>query len=195
VLVRVSDAGSGRIWLILADTLARLVDLYDQAAVHQVESHLPHALVSHEFLGMPLWQWLAILIAVPIAAAWHGWQSSSSDCPGIWARYPNMRGRSLEFVRAAALVVLAVLAHGSWCPTSYSCLAKAHYQQVAGVVRSSFQLGCLADPAGIAEECKAPGSPRRAHGHGIAHIQAERILKVAIFVLAIFTVMGTSLQP
>src|SRR6202795_2341081 len=35
VLVRVSDAGSGRIWLISADTLARLADLYDQGALHQ----------------------------------------------------------------------------------------------------------------------------------------------------------------
>ncbi len=69
VLVRVSDAGSGRIWLISSDTLARLPELYDQAAVHQVETHLPHGLVSHQFLGLLLWQWLAILIAVPIAAA------------------------------------------------------------------------------------------------------------------------------
>jgi hypothetical protein len=58
VLVRVSDSGGGRIWLISSDTLARLNELYDQAAVHQWETHLPQALVSHEFLGIVLWQWL-----------------------------------------------------------------------------------------------------------------------------------------
>ena len=35
VLVRVSDSGGGRIWLISSDTLARPNELYDQAAVHQ----------------------------------------------------------------------------------------------------------------------------------------------------------------
>ena len=53
LLVRVSDAGSGRIWLISADTLARLPELYDQAAVHQVETRLPHFLVSHGFWAFP----------------------------------------------------------------------------------------------------------------------------------------------
>ncbi len=43
VLVRVSDSGGGRIWLISSDTLARLNELYDQAAVHQWETHLPQA--------------------------------------------------------------------------------------------------------------------------------------------------------
>ncbi len=72
VLVRVSDAGSGRIWLISSDTLAEVPELYDQAAVHQVETHLPHAFGAPSVPGPALWQWLAILIAVPVAAAL-GW--------------------------------------------------------------------------------------------------------------------------
>ena len=71
-LVRVADPNGARIWLISSDTLAKVPELYEQAQVHQVESRLPAPLVQHLFLGMPLWQWLAILVAIPISAAL-GW--------------------------------------------------------------------------------------------------------------------------
>ncbi len=71
-LVRVSDPAAGKIWLISADTLAKVPDLYDQVEARQVESRLPSALVKHKLAGMPLWQWMALLVAVPVAAA-VGW--------------------------------------------------------------------------------------------------------------------------
>jgi MscS family membrane protein len=71
-LVRVSDPNAGKIWLISADTLARIPELYDQAEARQVKTRLPGVLVKHQFAGMPLWQWLALLLALPLAAA-AGW--------------------------------------------------------------------------------------------------------------------------
>ena len=71
-LVRVSDPAAGKIWLISAETLAKIPDLYDQVEARQVESRLPSALVKHSVAGLPLWQWLALLLAVPVAAA-IGW--------------------------------------------------------------------------------------------------------------------------
>src|SRR6185369_17374118 len=68
ILVRVVDPEGGKIWLISNDTLARLPELYEQAAVHQVETHLPQFLVLHQFAGLPLWQWVAVLLAIPVAA-------------------------------------------------------------------------------------------------------------------------------
>jgi len=72
VLVRVSDPNSGRIWLFAADTLAKVPELYDNVEAHQVESRLPKSLVRNLFLGMPLWQWLALIAAIPVAAV-VGW--------------------------------------------------------------------------------------------------------------------------
>ena len=43
-MVRVSDPSAGKIWLISADTLAKLPELYDQAEARQVESKLPAVL-------------------------------------------------------------------------------------------------------------------------------------------------------
>src|ERR1700732_1994773 len=71
-LVSVSDASAGRIWLVSSATLAKIPALYDQVQARQVESRLPNVLVKHQFAGMPLWQFLALLVAVPVAAAL-GW--------------------------------------------------------------------------------------------------------------------------
>ena len=195
VLVRVSDAGSGRIWLISADTLARLADLYDQAAVHQVETHLPHFLVSHEFLGMPLWQWLAILIAVPVAAGL-GWLAVKFlRLPWyLWARYRKHEVAAAwsSFVRPLWLV-LGVLAHGVL--VSYlriPVLQRHHYQQVAGVVAvigSNWLLWRILRQVLGSVRQRALLSGRM--GTESLIILGERMLKVAIVVLAIFTVMGT----
>lgn len=72
ILVRITDPSAGRIWLFSADTLSKVPDLYDNLEAHQVESKLPQSLVRNVFLGMPAWQWLALLAAIPVAAA-VGW--------------------------------------------------------------------------------------------------------------------------
>ncbi len=72
VLVRVADPNSGKIWLFSSETLGKVPDLYDNFEAHQVESKLPQDLVRNVFFGMPLWQWLALFAAIPVAVAM-GW--------------------------------------------------------------------------------------------------------------------------
>ena len=67
-LVRVSDPNAGKIWLVSSDTLAKIPELYDQVEARQVEHKLPAVLVKHQIAGMALWQWLALLCAIPVAA-------------------------------------------------------------------------------------------------------------------------------
>lgn len=67
VLARVTDPSAGKIWLFSADTLSKVNDLYDNLEAYQVETKLPQTLVRNLFLGMPLWQWLALIIAIPVA--------------------------------------------------------------------------------------------------------------------------------
>ncbi|MGA9800499.1 MAG: mechanosensitive ion channel family protein [Terriglobales bacterium] len=194
-LVRVSDAGSGRIWLIAADTLARLPELYDQAAVHQVETRLPHFLVSHGFLGLPFWQWLAMLIAIPLAAGL-GWLAVQVlRLPWyLWARYRKHEVAAAwsAFVRPLWLV-LGVLAHGVL--VSYlriPVLQRHRYQQVAGVVAViafNWLLWRILQAVLQNVRQRAVLSGRR--GTGSLIILGERMLKAAIVVLAIFLVMGT----
>jgi MscS family membrane protein len=72
ILVRVTDPNFGKIWLFSSDTLTKIPELYDSVEAHQVESKLPQSLVRNVFLGMPLWQWLALFAAIPVAIA-IGW--------------------------------------------------------------------------------------------------------------------------
>jgi MscS family membrane protein len=67
ILVRVNDPTVGKTWLFSSTTLSRVPELYETIEEHQVESKLPQSLVKNTFGGMPLWQWLALLIAIPVA--------------------------------------------------------------------------------------------------------------------------------
>lgn len=65
-LVRVTDPNVGKIWLFSADTLSKIPELYDNVESHLVENKLPQSLVRN-FWGLARWQWLALLIAIPVA--------------------------------------------------------------------------------------------------------------------------------
>ncbi len=195
ILVRVPDADGARVWLISSDTLARVPELYEQAAVHQVETHLPHALVRNQFLGLPLWQWLAILLAIPLASLM-GWLAVQIlRLPWyFWARYRQHAVTAAwgSFVRPLWLL-LAVLIHGIL--VSYvriPVLPRHHYQQVAGVVAviaSNWLLWRVLREVLRSVRQRAVVSGRM--GTSSLITLGERMLKVAIFVLAIFTILGT----
>src|SRR6202011_4478470 len=55
-----------------SETLSKVPELYDNVHAHRVEKKLPQSLVRNVFLGMPLWQWLALFAAIPFALA-IGW--------------------------------------------------------------------------------------------------------------------------
>ena len=195
ILVRVTDTDGARIWLIASDTLANLPELYEQAAVHQVETHLPRILVRNQFLGLPLWQWLAILLAVPVAAILGRLAVQILRLPWYtWARYRQHAVAAAwnSFVRPLWLL-LATLMHGIL--VSYvriPVLQRHHYQQVAGVVAViafNWLLWRVLREVLRSVRQRAILSGRMETGSLM--ILGERVLKAAIIVLAIFLVLGT----
>jgi MscS family membrane protein len=72
ILVRVNDPNAGKIWLFSSETLSRVPELFELVQAHQVETHVPQPLVKTQFLGMSVWLWVALLVAIPVgaAAAW-----------------------------------------------------------------------------------------------------------------------------
>ncbi|HXR34106.1 MAG TPA: hypothetical protein VN830_10380 [Verrucomicrobiae bacterium] len=67
LLVRREDEQGRKLWYISRETLAQVPKVYDSLSFPELEKEIPANLVEHRFLYMPLWQWLAILIFVPIA--------------------------------------------------------------------------------------------------------------------------------
>ncbi|HKF25760.1 MAG TPA: mechanosensitive ion channel domain-containing protein [Candidatus Acidoferrum sp.] len=71
-LIRSDDDRGGKIWLISRKSLDAIPEVYDSLQFSDLEKKLPAVLTKNRFLYMPLWQWVAILLAVPVAIA-VGW--------------------------------------------------------------------------------------------------------------------------
>ncbi len=195
VLVRVVDPEGGKIWLISTDTLARLPELYEQAAVHQVETRLPQFLVLHQFAGLPLWQWLAVLLAIPVAALLGWLVVQFLRLPWyFWARYRKhaVAQAWTSFVRPLWLV-LGTLAHRILMGyVRLPVLQRHRYQQTAGVVAiigANWLLWRVLREVLRSVRQRAVLSGRM--GTSSLMILGERVLKAAIFLLAVFAILGT----
>lgn len=194
ILVRVTDSSGARMWLISSDTLAKVPELYEQAAMHQVETRLPQALVRHQFLGLPFWQWLAILLAIPVAALL-GWVAVQIlRLPWyFWARYRQhaVAKAWTSFTRPLWLV-LGVLIHGILMSyVRIPVLQRHRYQQIAEVVAvigANWLLWRVLREVMRSVRQRAVLSGRM--GTGSLMILGERVLKAAIVVLAIFFILG-----
>lgn len=71
-LTRISRNDTGQIWLVSSQTLSQVPSLYQQAGSPRLAEYFPASLMRNSFLGVPLGQWVAWLLAIPISAliAW-----------------------------------------------------------------------------------------------------------------------------
>src|SRR5216684_5705436 len=66
-LVHAEVARGAKVWLISRQTLDQVPEVYDSLRFPQLEKRLPRFLVKTRLLGMPLWQWIAIVLFAPVA--------------------------------------------------------------------------------------------------------------------------------
>jgi len=192
-LVRVTDSGGVKIWLISAETVAKVPDLYDSLQVHQVETHLPGFVVQYEFLGMPIWQWLALVLAIPAAAA--------AGKLAVWllGLFRKLRRHQPEHATAWAAIspplwlVISTIIHIAFERfLGLPLLLRHYYQEVIGVV---FIIGW----SWLVWRIVRQGSQRlriRAiyagrTGTGSLLLLGERIVKALIFIVAVFAILGS----
>jgi MscS family membrane protein len=71
-LIRLEGTHGNKLWYIARQTLEEVPDIYDSLRFPRIEKGLPAFLVKNRTLGMPLWQWLAIVLLAPAALA-IGW--------------------------------------------------------------------------------------------------------------------------
>ena len=193
-LVRVSDASAGKIWLISSDTLAKVPELYDQVQARQVESKLPSVLVKHKLTGMPLWQWLALLLALPIAAA-IGWiVLVLLEVPVRW--WARRRGQveiaNWRSVSAPAWLLTGTLAHQFFARYLGIALLPRHYYfeltSVALIISATWILWRAV--RGSLRRVRNRALARGHAGTGSLMLLGERILKAVIFGVGALVVLG-----
>ena len=166
VLVRVADPNSGKIWLFSSETLSKVPELYDNLEAHQVESKLPQSLVKNIFLGMPLWQWLALFAAIPVAIA-IGWAVVLllAIPRRLWLKIrhrPNLHAYSR--MSKPLLVSFSALAHRVIGATSACrCCHVFITPGPSGLSSASVSSGfCCAPPASRCSACASMPSARAA---------------------------------
>jgi MscS family membrane protein len=66
-LTRMEDEHGRKLWYISRKSLEQVPEIYDSLKFPQIEKDIPKFLVIHRFLSMPFWQWLAMLLFVPVS--------------------------------------------------------------------------------------------------------------------------------
>jgi MscS family membrane protein len=194
-LARVSDPAAGKIWLISADTLTKVPELYDQVEARQVEHKLPSVLVKHQVAGVPLWQWLAMLLALPVAAA-TGWLVLVLlEIPMRW--WARRRGHvdiaNWRSVSAPAWLLAGTLVHQFFVRYLGIALLPRHYYfqvtSIALIIGATWILW-----RGVRWSLRRVRNRALARGHagtGSLMLLGERILKAVIFAVGVLAVLGS----
>ena len=193
-LVRVNDPNAGKIWLISAETVAKIPELYEQASTHQVEHKLPGILVKHKLLDMPLWQWLGLFIAIAIAIPLGWLLVVLAEIPlRIWAR---RRGHldltDWKSVSAPAWLLASSIVHRFLIGYLGLPLLQRHYYfqilSIALLIGGTWILWRI-----VRWSLNRVRNRALSHGQlgtGSLIVLGERIVKVLIFVFGAFAVLS-----
>jgi MscS family membrane protein len=193
-LVRVSDPTAGKIWLVSSDTLAKVPELYDQVEARRVEHKLPSVLVKHQFAGMALWQWLALLLALPAGAAIAWLVLVLLEIPlRWWARRGHSDIANWRSVSAPAWLLAGTLAHQFFVRyLGIALLPRHYYFQISSI--ALIVAFCWIAWRAIRWSLRRVRTRALSRGHGgtgSLMLLGERIVKAVIIVTGIFAALGT----
>jgi MscS family membrane protein len=192
-LVRVTDPNVGKIWLISSDTLAKVPELYDQVEARQVETRLPTWAVKHELAGMPLWQWFALILLIPVAAAASWLVLIVLQIPvRWWARRHGHADLESRSVSGAAWLLFGTLTHRVLAAHLGMPLLQRHYYEevteVAVIIGTNWILWRVVRWS--LRRVRSRALARGFGGTGSLILLGERLVKAFIFIMAIFFILG-----
>ena len=194
VLVRTADPNSGKIWLFSSETLSKVPELYDNIEAHQVENKLPQSLVQNTFLGMPLWQWLALFAAIPVALA-IGWAVVLllAIPRRLWLKFrhrPNLH--SYSRMSKPLLVTFSAVAHrviGAY--VGLPLLPRLYYSRTIWVLISiGFFWFLLRATSLTMQRLRIHAISVGRIGTGTLMVLGERLLAALVVILAILATLG-----
>ncbi|MGA2099775.1 MAG: mechanosensitive ion channel family protein [Candidatus Sulfotelmatobacter sp.] len=193
-LVRVADPSAGKIWLISADTLTKVSELYDQVEARQVEKKLPSVLVRHHIAGVPLWQWMALLIAVPVAAGLGWLLLVLLEIPVRWwaRRRAQVEVASWRSVSAPAWLLAGTLVHQAFARYLGMPLLPRHYYYQITTIALIISVTWIVWRV-VRWSLWRVRSRALARGHagtGSLMLLGERILKAVIFGFGVLAILG-----
>jgi MscS family membrane protein len=194
ILVRVGDPNSGRIWLFSAETLSKVPELYDNLEAHQVETKLPPSLVHNVILGMPLWQWLALLAAIPVALI-IGWAMVLllAIPRRLWLKLRNRPNlHSYRGMSKPLLVMFGALAHRAIAAyLGLPLLPRLYYYRAIGVLVSIGFFWFLLRATGLVmQRLRIHAISAGRTGTGTLMVLGERLVKAMVLIIAVLATLG-----
>jgi len=194
VLVRVGDPNSGKIWLFASETLSKVPELSDNLDAHQVENKLPQSLVRNVFLGMPLWQWLALLAAIPLALA-IGWAVVLllAIPRRLWLKIGNRPNlHSYSRMSTPLLVTFSAVAHrviGAY--VGLPLLPRLYYARTIWVLISiGFFWFLLRASSLTMQRLRVHAISAGRIGTGTLMVLGERLLAALVVIVAVLATLG-----
>ncbi len=192
-LIRVTQPNVGKIWLISSETLEKVPELYDQVEARQVETRLPKWIVKHQLAGMPLWQWFALIVLIPVAAAAAWVLLLVLQIPiRWWGHRHGQPPTSWRSVSGPAWLLIATLAHRVLAGYLGMPLLLRHYYvqvtAVAVIIGANWILWRVI--RWFLWRVRTRALARGHGGTGSLIALGERMVKAAVFVMAVFSIFG-----
>jgi len=194
-MVRVNDPSAGRIWLVSSETLAKVPELYDQVEARQVEHKLPAFLVKNEFGGMPLWQWVALILGAPVAAGLGWLLLMALEIPLRWASKlrTHVDPASWRSAYGPVWFLLGTVVHAYFTRYIGMPLLQRHYYfqmvSVALIISGTWIFWRF-----LQWSLRRVRNRALARGHagtGSLVLLGERIIKAAVFIFGVFAVLAS----
>ena len=134
VLLRMDDEHGNKLWFISRKSLETIPEIYDSLQFSEVERKLPPYLAKTRVLSMPLWQWIAILLGIPVAVL-IGWILSL--IPRLAIRYYRRKldpgavpKKSLLHIGPGTLLLAALVHYVLVFQIGASIVYRQHYRRV-----------------------------------------------------------------
>ncbi len=155
---------------------------------------MPHWVVKHQFAGMALWQWFALILLIPVAAAAAWVVLLIAQIPFRWWAYRHGQPHMIAWrsVSGPAWLLVATLIHRVLAGYLGMPLLQRHYYieatAVAVIIGASWMLWrvvrwCL-------HRVRNRALARGLSGTSSLILLGERIVKALIFVMAIFLILS-----
>jgi MscS family membrane protein len=195
VLVRVTDPNNGKILIFSADTLSKVPELYDNLQSHRIEKELPQSLVQTVILGLPLWQWLALLAALPVAAGIGWFIVVLLNVPRrLWLRLkkrPDLQ--SYRRISLPLFVVFAGIVHRAIAAyLGLPLLPRLYYfRTIVVLITVGFFWFVLRATAITMQRLRAHAVSAGRAGTDTLLLLGERLVKALVFIIAILAILST----
>jgi MscS family membrane protein len=174
--------------------LTKVPELYDQVEARHVETRLPAWVVRHQLAGMPLWQWFALILLIPVAAAASWLVLVVLGFPLRWWMRKQGQPEMAQWrsVSGAAWLLVGTAIHRILAGYLRMPLLQRHYYgqvtAVAVVIGANWILWRVIH--WFLQRVRMRALARGHAGTSSLMLLGERIVKALVFVMAVFSVFG-----